>query len=85
VKLSLCLTKHHAMMTYWGSDGIIASRILNRGTRRDSHKHCGGSHTGSRACTHVTEVPVSSGNRSVTDTSLPAPSLGQGRQAVLHS
>jgi len=21
VKLSLCLTKHHAMMTYWGSGG----------------------------------------------------------------
>jgi hypothetical protein len=27
VKLSLCLTKHHAMKTYWGSGGI-ASRIL---------------------------------------------------------
>jgi hypothetical protein len=22
VKLSLCLTKHHAMKTYWGSGGI---------------------------------------------------------------
>jgi hypothetical protein len=29
-KLSLCLTKHHAMKTYWGS-GSIASRI------RDQH------------------------------------------------
>jgi hypothetical protein len=27
VKLSLCLTKHHAMKTYWGS-GVIAPRIL---------------------------------------------------------
>jgi hypothetical protein len=27
VKLSLRLTKHHAMKTYWGS-GIIAPRIL---------------------------------------------------------
>jgi hypothetical protein len=27
VKLSLCLTKHHAMKTYWGSGGI-APRIL---------------------------------------------------------
>jgi hypothetical protein len=26
-KLSLCLTKHHAMKTYWGSGGI-APRIL---------------------------------------------------------
>jgi aspartate oxidase len=26
VKLSLCLTKHHAMRTYWGSGGI-APRI----------------------------------------------------------
>jgi hypothetical protein len=32
VKLSLCLTKHHAMKTYWGSGGI-ASRILDLGTR----------------------------------------------------
>jgi hypothetical protein len=32
VKLSLCLTKHHAMMTYWGSGGI-APRILDLGTR----------------------------------------------------
>jgi hypothetical protein len=22
VKLSLCLTKHHAMKTYWGSGGV---------------------------------------------------------------
>jgi hypothetical protein len=32
VKLSLCLTKHHAMNTYWESGGI-APRILNLGTR----------------------------------------------------
>jgi hypothetical protein len=32
VKMSLCLTKHHAMRTYWGS-GSIAPRILNLGTR----------------------------------------------------
>jgi hypothetical protein len=32
VKLYLCLTKHHAMKTYWGSRGI-ASRVLNLGTR----------------------------------------------------
>jgi hypothetical protein len=32
VKLSLCLTKHHAMKTYWGSGGI-APRILDFGTR----------------------------------------------------
>jgi hypothetical protein len=24
VKLSLCLTKHYAMKTYWGSGGIVA-------------------------------------------------------------
>jgi hypothetical protein len=33
VKLSLCLTKHHAMKTYWGSGGIVPC-ILNLGTRR---------------------------------------------------
>jgi hypothetical protein len=32
VKLSLCLTQHHAMKTYWGSGGI-APRILDFGTR----------------------------------------------------
>jgi hypothetical protein len=32
VKLSLCLTKHHAMKSYWGSGGI-APRILDLGTR----------------------------------------------------
>jgi len=32
VKLSLCLTKHHAMKMYWGSGGI-APRILDLGTR----------------------------------------------------
>jgi hypothetical protein len=32
VKLSLCLTKHHAMKTYWGSGGIDP-RILDLGTR----------------------------------------------------
>jgi hypothetical protein len=32
VKLSLCLTKHHSMKTYWGS-GSIAPRILDLGTR----------------------------------------------------
>jgi hypothetical protein len=32
VKLSLCLTKHHAMKTYWGSGGI-APRITDLGTR----------------------------------------------------
>jgi len=31
-KLSLYLTKHHAMKTYWGNGGI-APRILNLGTR----------------------------------------------------
>jgi hypothetical protein len=30
VKLPLCLTKHHPMKTYWGSEGI-APRILNLG------------------------------------------------------
>jgi hypothetical protein len=34
VKLSLCLTKHHAMKTHWGSGGI-APRILDLGTRWD--------------------------------------------------
>jgi len=32
VKLSLCLTKHHAMKTYWVSGGI-APGILRLGTR----------------------------------------------------
>jgi len=32
VKLSLCLTKHHAMKTYWGI-GSIAPRILDLSTR----------------------------------------------------
>jgi hypothetical protein len=32
VKLSLCLTKHHAMKTYLGSGGI-PPRILDLGTR----------------------------------------------------
>jgi hypothetical protein len=32
VKLSLCLTKHHGMKTYWRSGGI-APRILDLGTR----------------------------------------------------
>jgi hypothetical protein len=32
VKLSLCLTKHHAMKTYWGS-AVIAPSILDLGTR----------------------------------------------------
>jgi hypothetical protein len=32
VKLSLCLTKHHAMKTYWGS-GDIAPHFLDLGTR----------------------------------------------------
>jgi hypothetical protein len=32
VKLSLCLTKHYAMKTYWGSGGI-APLILDLGTR----------------------------------------------------
>jgi hypothetical protein len=32
VKLSLCLNKHHAMNTHWGSVGI-APRILDLGTR----------------------------------------------------
>jgi hypothetical protein len=32
VKLSPCLTKLHAMKTYWGSGGI-APRILDLGTR----------------------------------------------------
>jgi hypothetical protein len=31
-KVVLCLTKHHAMKTYWGS-GAIAPRILDLGTR----------------------------------------------------
>jgi hypothetical protein len=32
VKLSLCLTKHHAMKACWGNGGI-AQRILDLGTR----------------------------------------------------
>jgi hypothetical protein len=32
VKLSLCLTKHHAMHTYWGN-GRIAPLILGLGNR----------------------------------------------------
>jgi hypothetical protein len=32
VKLYLCLSKHHAMKTYWGS-GVIAPRILDLGIR----------------------------------------------------
>jgi hypothetical protein len=32
VKLSLCLTKHHAMKTYWGSEGV-APCILDLDTR----------------------------------------------------
>jgi hypothetical protein len=32
VKLSLCVTKHHATKMYWGSGGI-APRILDLGTR----------------------------------------------------
>jgi hypothetical protein len=32
VKLSLCLTKHHAIKAYWGSGGT-APRILDLGTR----------------------------------------------------
>jgi hypothetical protein len=32
IKLPLCLTKHHAMKTYWGSGGI-APRILDLGIR----------------------------------------------------
>jgi hypothetical protein len=32
VKLSLCLTKHHAMKTYWRNGGI-SPRILDLGTR----------------------------------------------------
>jgi hypothetical protein len=32
LKLSLCLTKQHAMKTYWGSGGI-APRILDLSTR----------------------------------------------------
>jgi len=32
VKVSLCLTKHHAVKAYWGSGGI-APRILDLGTR----------------------------------------------------
>jgi hypothetical protein len=32
VKLSLCLTEHHAMKAYWGSGGI-APLILDLGTR----------------------------------------------------
>jgi hypothetical protein len=32
VKLSLCLTKHHAMKTYWRI-GVIAPRIFDLGTK----------------------------------------------------
>jgi hypothetical protein len=32
LKLSLCLTKHHAMKTCWGSGGIVPG-ILDLGTR----------------------------------------------------
>jgi len=31
--LSLCLTKHHAMKTYWGNGGIAPSILWPRGTR----------------------------------------------------
>jgi hypothetical protein len=31
IELSLCLTKHHAMKTYWWN-GAIAPRILDLGT-----------------------------------------------------
>jgi len=34
VNLSLSLTEHHAMKTYWG-DGSITTRILNLVTRLD--------------------------------------------------
>lgn len=42
------------------------------------------SNTESRACTFVTHVPISSGSRSLTATSLPGLLLGQGRPPVLH-
>jgi hypothetical protein len=29
VKLSLCLTKHHAMKTYWGSGGIAPAFLTS--------------------------------------------------------
>jgi hypothetical protein len=32
VKLSLCLTKHHAVKTYWGTSGIVP-RTLDLATR----------------------------------------------------
>jgi hypothetical protein len=32
VNLSLCVAKHHAMKTYWGSGGIVP-RILHLSTR----------------------------------------------------
>jgi hypothetical protein len=32
INLDLCLTKYHAMKTYWGSE-CVAVRILNLGTR----------------------------------------------------
>jgi len=32
IRLSLCLTKHHALKTYWGSGGT-APRILELGIR----------------------------------------------------
>jgi hypothetical protein len=33
VKLSLCLTKHHAMKAYWGSEGIAPHTFFDLGTR----------------------------------------------------
>jgi hypothetical protein len=32
VKLSLCLSKHHTIKTYWGNGGV-SLRILDPGTR----------------------------------------------------
>jgi hypothetical protein len=33
IKLSLCFINHHAMRTYWGSEGVVTN-ILNFGTAR---------------------------------------------------
>jgi hypothetical protein len=38
VKLSLCLTKHYAMKTYWGN-GDIATLIPDLGTSAGGHLH----------------------------------------------
>jgi len=40
VKLSLCLAKHHAMKTYWGSGCIAPVKIRLRGLNGRTHQYC---------------------------------------------